>query len=665
MYSTPSPDVATSLSSLPVEAPKHPTRLKVALLSLPARTQAVLEFFFNSTGRSSFVPATEDQSDAAIFDLDTIESRQHWQLYQERTGRPGIALSVQPQQLHGTVWVQKPVTPAALLSAASEILHQRVHPPVHAPTATATAAPTAPAATMGSTPEAVVAPAPTLLEPALAGHPAAAASAHLEQALSALPDVAAARGPDVPPLGQVRSAPSPTTIAEEPTALSTVAFAPTTPGALEPVSEVSEPSAASLQEPAASPTGTAPAARPDAMAGTPATTSPAPPAPARSAAPKAGGLGGLLRRWFGASDAPPPPTSPRSGQPTPARSSATGSHSAAALPPRPLTGQVDKKPEEKPDEKPGRATSGTTATPRPISPTASAEPAATTRSAESATGRSDPPSLREEAATSTAPAEQPSAAPAAAPDSQAQPVTGGVKLGGVSAAAQGNDLRLCGRMEDRSAQALAEDPELRYDPEVHLVSVLREAYLVGTKWQVPTHLECSAGRVVVDATRNLLLCDFDVRLLENLITTPLGKRPKTRTLSRQEQAELQHTPLAGAGVQRLDETLWLAGLLTAGGRLPIDTDPNRPVYLRHWPNLTRLSALPHAVRIAALWSMRGASILETAGTLGIAQRHVIAFYNGALALDLITEDGSHIRRAQRKAGRNRGLLTRLLGWLNR
>jgi hypothetical protein len=262
-------------------------------------------------------------------------------------------------------------------------------------------------------------------------------------------------------------------------------------------------------------------------------------------------------------------------------------------------------------------------------------------------------------------AEHPTATLASAPSDRAQPITGGVSLGGLSAAAQANDARLCGRMEDRTAQALAEDPEWRFDPEVHLVSVLREAYLVGSKWQGPTHLECSAGRVVVDATRNLLLCDFDIRLLESVITTPLGKRPKTRNLSRQEQAELQHNPPAGAGVQRLDETLWLAGLLTAGGRLPIDTDPNRPVYLRHWPNLTRLSAIPHAVRIAALWSLRGASIVETASTLGIPQRHVIAFYNGALALDLITEDGSHIRRAQRKAGRNRGLLTKLLGWLNR
>jgi hypothetical protein len=43
----------------------------------------------------------------------------------------------------------------------------------------------------------------------------------------------------------------------------------------------------------------------------------------------------------------------------------------------------------------------------------------------------------------------------------------------------------------------------------------------------------------------------------------------------------------------------------------------------------------------------------------------VAVYNAALALDLITEDGSHIRRAQRKAHRNRGLLTRLFTWLHR
>jgi hypothetical protein len=238
-------------------------------------------------------------------------------------------------------------------------------------------------------------------------------------------------------------------------------------------------------------------------------------------------------------------------------------------------------------------------------------------------------------------------------------------LGNASAAAAANDALLCGAAEDVPDHLLGEDPERRYDPEVNLVSVLREAYLVGAKWQVPTQLECSAGRIVVDTTRNLLLCDFDASRLEDLFKRPLGRRPKTRTLNRQEQSQVQEQAPHEQGVRRLDDSLWRAGLITAAGRLPIDLDLSRPVYLKYWPNLTRVAAIPNAARVAALWSARGASITETAQMLGVAQRHVIAFYNGALALDLVTDDGSHIRRAQRKAGRNRGLLTRLLGWLNR
>jgi hypothetical protein len=658
MHATPSPDVVTTLSSLQVEAPKHQTRLKVALLSLPARTQAVLEFFFNSTGRSSFVPTPEEQSEAAIFDIDTVESRQHWQLYQERTGQPGIALSVQPQQLPGTVWVQKPVTPAALLSAAAEIQHQRLQkalapPAVAAPATVTTAALDA-----------------ELPHPALASHPAEAARAHLEQALSALPEAAAAASESAAlPAAPTPPSPIGTALAEEPTAVSTVGFAPTAPGSLDglPPAERPLPAASQDRTPVAAPpkptrveTHTAAAAA-AAAALSPQDTRREP------TKAKAKGLGGLLRRWFGTDEpASAPASAPVAAPGSPARTPSVSPKPStpSSDPARSAHAMASESANAGPTSTAAAAQTPVKTAPDTALPIDTVHPAVTA-SVDTVVQRPTAPPQPASQAPTAETAEHPTATLASAPSDRAQPVTGGVSLGGLSAAAQANDARLCGRMEDRTAQALAEDPEWRFDPEVHLVSVLREAYLVGSKWQGPTHLECSAGRVVVDATRNLLLCDFDIRLLESVITTPLGKRPKTRNLSRQEQAELQHSPPAGAGVQRLDETLWLAGLLTAGGRLPIDTDPNRPVYLRHWPNLTRLSAIPHAVRIAALWSLRGASIVETASTLGIPQRHVIAFYNGALALDLITEDGSHIRRAQRKTGRNRGLLTKLLGWLNR
>lgn len=652
-----------------MDAPKQQTRLKVVLLSLPARTQAVLEFFFTSTGRSSFAPVTEDSADAAIFDLDTLESRQHWLNFHDRTGRPGIALSVQPQAVDGAVWVQKPVTPAALLTAAGELHAGRwVRPaPKAAPEAPAVVTPTAAAAPVVAAPVAAppVVAQPTL--PAEAPDPSAAARSELARAMSAMPEVAPAK-----PAAPAIDAPPPAVpVAAVPVAAKPPAapVAAPTPPAIEPAAA---PAAPAVVAPAvaAAPTRAAPAI-PAAPVASPASTTRAaaevtPSAPAVAAASahkpaKPAGLGGLLRRFFGggAAAGAATPTASKSHSPTARTAPATSPVSAA-----PASAKATRAPEPAPVPMAPSGTSPVAATTPPsAAPIEAVLPAAMPVAA--------PATVPPPAAAVALPAEAPAPVPAAPMPAPAAPLDEAAAgprdrlLGNANSAAAANDALLCGSAEDVADHLLAEDPERRYDPEVNLVSVLREAYLVGAKWQVPTQLECSAGRIVVDTTRNLVLCDFDANRLEELFKRPLGRRPKTRTLNRQEQAQVQERAPHEQGVRRLDDSLWRAGLLTAAGRLPIDLDLSRPLYLKYWPNLTRVAPIPNAARVAALWSARGASITETAQTLGIPQRHVIAFYNGALALDLVTDDGSHIRRAQRKAGRNRGLLTRLLGWLNR
>jgi hypothetical protein len=219
----------------------------------------------------------------------------------------------------------------------------------------------------------------------------------------------------------------------------------------------------------------------------------------------------------------------------------------------------------------------------------------------------------------------------------------------------------CGQADDVSYEALSHDVSRRYEPALSLVGALTEAYLVAGKWRVPTQLDCSAGRIVVDTTRNRVHLGFDAQHLPSLWTTPIERRRKTQALNRQEQGALDALP--PEAWQPLDRLLWRAGLLGAAGRLPEGTDLRAPVYLKHWPNLTRVQRTPHALRIAALWAIRGGGLMETAELLHIPQRHVFAFYNAALAMDLITIDGSQVKRSQRRAGRNRGMLTRLLGWL--
>lgn len=570
-----------------MEASKLQTRLKVALLSLPPRTQAVLDFFFSSSGRSSFAPSGEDIADVAIFDFDTLESRQHWEAFRARSGRPGIALSTQPQQLEGALWVQKPVTPAALLAAAADLR-------------------------AGRTGGAAADPAPT------------AASAPAPQWQEVIPSPVAAPAPMPEPGPEPVAVPAPA-----PAPVPEVAAAPVPPA-------VPAPPVAAVR-----PASPEPAARP-------------------------GGLGGLLRRIFGGRS-PAPAPAPVVPAPTPApavRPAAVPAAAPVAVAPAASVPEAPAVPVAAPAAEPVLE-SVAPAAPAPAPAAAPSQPAR--RPAAAA------PVAKAPAAKAPAPA---APAPAPAPVARKEPEKPAVGAPAfdasgqrrVRAEEQADEARYCGERGDLDAATLGSDASLRYDPAQHLVGVLKDAFQVSGKWQVPAHLESPAGRITVDGTTNLIYCEFSAEQFAALARAPIDKRPKTRAFSRQEFADLQETLTRTALVRRLDQVLWQTALETSAGRLPAGVDPAATVYLKSWPNLTRLHRTPHALRIAALWATRGASLLETAQTLKIAQRHVFAFYNAALALDLITEDGGQIRRLQRGGGKskgNRGLLTRLFGWLNK
>ena len=553
-----------------MEASKLQTRLKVALLSLPPRTQAVLDFFFSSSGRSSFAPSGEEVADVAIFDFDTLESRLHWEAFRARSGRPGIALSTQPQQVEGAVWVHKPVTPASLLAAAADLRAGRLGAPVAAPDA-AEARPVVDTGLASQWQEVTPAPEP---------------------------------------------APEPVPVA---------APAPASPPAPEPAPVAAAPVVAPAPAPA--------------------------PAPARP-----GGFGGLLRRLFGRDTAPAPaPVSARPSAPAPAPAPVRPAASAPAPAPVPVAAPAPAPVVAAPVAEP--VLEAAVAAPA-VRPAVAPQPAAS-RAPEVAPVRKDlPKDTPKEAPRTAAPAEAVPALASAAFDAQGLRRCRPEELV--------DEARYCGARADMDAAALAADASLRFDPAQHLVGVLKDAFQVSGKWQVPAHLESAAGRITVDGTTNLIYCEFSAERFAELVRAPVDKRPKTRAFSRQEFADLQDTLTRTALVRRLDQVLWQAALETSAGRLPVGVDPAATVYLKSWPNLTRLHRTPHALRIAALWATRGASLLETAQSLKIAQRHVFAFYNAALALDLITDDGGQIRRSQRgKAKDNRGLLTRLFGWLHK
>ena len=225
------------------------------------------------------------------------------------------------------------------------------------------------------------------------------------------------------------------------------------------------------------------------------------------------------------------------------------------------------------------------------------------------------------------------------------------------------ELRLCGDRPDLSAAALRGDAGAFFATKATLLEAVGEAYRVARKWNSLTLLDTAAGAVVVDAAANRAHLGFALDQLERLCAQPVAQPLRVRMLTNRELTRLQETPGALVHTEHADALLWRVALTTARGRLPAGTDPAAVVYLKHWPNATRLPPTPEALRVAALFAVRGASLVDAAKQLGVAQRHVFACYNGLAALDLVTHDGTQFKRRQRKAHRSRTLFNRLFRWL--
>lgn len=682
--------------------------IKVALLSLPPRSQALLEFFFAHAGRGTFVATVEESAESAIFDLDTPSSKSHWERFHARTGLTGLALAVKAQEVPGAYWVQKPVTPATLMAAAAAL---------RPPSFVATAIPPAP------TPAPLDAPLPVELQAFDRTHAAEVTAPQVPAEPE--PSAVTAAVPPVEPFNPFAGIPANT---QPSTPAGAVEVAAHEAGRLVALPQAlgrttTEPSDADSQPPhfeAGSPDSAwadrfTAALRADPLLTHPESIVELEPARAEPTAPEqpirrlvvkdpARSIRAAWNRWFGApaksaglavtpaqqvtaqpSSAEPVTRSPgHVGKASDARhaevvDAVAESHAPPAAPT--VAGDTDQRVDATADPLPADDHAPVpvpaAAAAREAMPAGSAATQAVSEGAEPlAPGDSTPPTgvtgLATEPATAV-PEEPPSpvSTPSAAQDTDhaTEPLPGPAPLpaaplpGALPAVTDSPEL--FGTQGDHSVAEYASRHDLRYDPEAYLVGMLREASLIGAKWRVPTLIECAQGPLVIDASRNELHCGFDPSLLASAAVTPLLRRSKVRTLTSPEFARFKGEHDKHGAPLRLDNQLWLSAMQASAGRLPRGAQAQGTVYLLHWPCLTRLTPIPGSVRVAALWALRGGSVIDTAKQFGLPQRHVIAFYNGAWALDLLTDDGSHVQRALKRHARNRGLLTRLIGWLRR
>lgn len=106
--------------------------------------------------------------------------------------------------------------------------------------------------------------------------------------------------------------------------------------------------------------------------------------------------------------------------------------------------------------------------------------------------------------------------------------------------------------------------------------------------------------------------------------------------SHEAQTETRRkTVLASPHCVALDAFVWKVAVAASRGRAPVGTDLDAPMAMRHWPNMTRLQPLPHALRVAALWNAGPRSLRDTAETLELRLASVLGFYTAASSIGLV------------------------------
>ncbi|MBK8961332.1 MAG: hypothetical protein IPM80_23610 [Proteobacteria bacterium] len=187
---------------------------------------------------------------------------------------------------------------------------------------------------------------------------------------------------------------------------------------------------------------------------------------------------------------------------------------------------------------------------------------------------------------------------------------------------------VCGDAPDGDLDDPRHSATRRCHDGIELLSVLQQALAIAHREQV---------------TMDVCLNDQPIARLE------LARAEVTRVISLQQWQALCGTALDGAklvsrradgavlaGEQcAIEALLWQTAAWSYRGRLPADTPLDQRIYLRHWPNLTRLLPLPDACRIAALMVRHPMPLARVAEALRIPQRHVFAFHGAASAIGLM------------------------------
>jgi hypothetical protein len=179
----------------------------------------------------------------------------------------------------------------------------------------------------------------------------------------------------------------------------------------------------------------------------------------------------------------------------------------------------------------------------------------------------------------------------------------------------------------------AVDQAVYFQPRDYLFGRLRHA--LSTNAGKAVLLRCGDVLVAANKSRNKVFVNFPQTRWPALAANqlPAGTASEVTVLDDLDPG----APLPGASrVYKyvLDRFMWDLAVATASGRVAEGTPLDAPVYLRRWPNFTRVAPPDDAMRIAAVWVQQPRSLLNLYQTLKVPVENVFTLYTAAQAIGL-------------------------------
>lgn len=206
-------------------------------------------------------------------------------------------------------------------------------------------------------------------------------------------------------------------------------------------------------------------------------------------------------------------------------------------------------------------------------------------------------------------------------------------------AEKNKDRKFCGAAADIDLSDAKQRQDIFYSAEESLQGKLQMANDQGKQKKqaiiVTIKFENDVETITLLPRINKVITALDDKKLSYLCTVPLYcLEIKLFRQNMEKSRDLEGHAIKSHG-QSIEALLWKIALWTSRGRIPLGVNINAPIYLKRWPNFTRLHVTPGAFSIAALLHDKPMSLLLLIKLLSIPQRYVFAFYSGAIALGLV------------------------------